>query len=592
METSGSTPSTPTITTDSEHQTTSPLPPSMPEVPTNSMPTPSHIVPEWYFLPIHAILRSIPNKSGGVAAIAPVFICLLALPFFKIFALFTKEYFGCLLADRLLLGWIRCHPVEAPFVTIGKIPPFVFFLFFAITPIPRRVGRGIPNSYTTNETEIDYLSIGYYTSEVKQLHWSTQLYDDEFEDLTDCNLYCKVTHGPVPPSFNDGKSDVTSLRFDNQPNPEILQRGLHKQTFMRFVRLSINFYEVLVPLQQVLQGFCTSPSSFMRLGTKMKVIDSRKARKKEFRHRPAVNPWSRAIKREEKTPVLGAGRFCGTREIAGRYTHSVGRWCDSRSTAGRQSVTPGGGEARDSKPVISNRPFSPRDRVKGRPRKPFESHGKNDNGLYHFYYLIRFGTLVNPLRRLFINFYEVLAPLQQVLRGSCASPSSFTRFLRLSIKFYEFLRLSIKVYEVCAPLYQFLRGPCASPSSFMRLVFVRLSINFYEVFAPPKKNPVFILAPKPSYHPGTKAQLSSWHKSPVIILAPKPCYHPGTKAQLSSWHKSSVIILAPKFNYHPDTKAQLSSWHKSPVIILARKPNYHPSTKAQFSSWHQRISKA
>ncbi|KAH0784785.1 hypothetical protein KY290_004383 [Solanum tuberosum] len=101
-------------------------------IPANPMSTPPHIVPEWYFLPIHAILRSIPDKSGGVAAIAPVFICLLALPFFK--------------------SWIGCQPVEAPFVTIGQISPLVFFLFFAITPILGRVGRGIPNSYT-DETD-------------------------------------------------------------------------------------------------------------------------------------------------------------------------------------------------------------------------------------------------------------------------------------------------------------------------------------------------------------------------------------------------------------------------------------------------------
>ena len=46
------------------------------------------------------------------------------------------------------------------------------------------------------------------------MHWSTQLYDDEFKDLKDYNLYSEVTHV---------KSDVTSLRFDNQPNPENLQ---------------------------------------------------------------------------------------------------------------------------------------------------------------------------------------------------------------------------------------------------------------------------------------------------------------------------------------------------------------------------------
>ena len=128
-------------------------------IPANPMSTPPHIVPEWYFLPIHAILRSIPDKSGGVAAIAPVFICLLALPFFKSMYVRSSSFrpihqgiFWLLLADCLLLGWIGCQPVEAPFVTIGQISPFVFFLFFAITPILGRVGRGIPNSYT-DETD-------------------------------------------------------------------------------------------------------------------------------------------------------------------------------------------------------------------------------------------------------------------------------------------------------------------------------------------------------------------------------------------------------------------------------------------------------
>ncbi|CAN1138795.1 Cytochrome b [Linum perenne] len=123
-------------------------------IPANPMPTPPHIVPEWYFLPIHAILRSIPDKSGGVAAIAPVFICLLALPFFKSMYVCSSSFrpihqgiFWLLLADCLLLGWIGCQPVEAPFVTIGQISPLVFFLFFAITPILGRVGKEIPNSY-------------------------------------------------------------------------------------------------------------------------------------------------------------------------------------------------------------------------------------------------------------------------------------------------------------------------------------------------------------------------------------------------------------------------------------------------------------
>ncbi|KAI3841903.1 hypothetical protein MKX03_029578 [Papaver bracteatum] len=138
-------------------------------IPANPMSTPDHIVPEWYFLPVYSILRSIPDKAGGVAAITLVSIFLLALPFMKSLYVrissFRPIYQGLvwlILADRRLLGWIGCHPlmylwakicrtfvlINPPFVTIGKISPFVFFMFFAILPLLGLVGRGIPHSYT------------------------------------------------------------------------------------------------------------------------------------------------------------------------------------------------------------------------------------------------------------------------------------------------------------------------------------------------------------------------------------------------------------------------------------------------------------
>lgn len=106
------------------------------------MSTPAHIVPEWYFLPVYAILRSIPNKLGGVAAIGLVFVSLLALPFINTsyvrsssFRPIHQKLFWLLVADCLLLGWIGCQPVEAPYVTIGQIASVGFFFYFAITPI-------------------------------------------------------------------------------------------------------------------------------------------------------------------------------------------------------------------------------------------------------------------------------------------------------------------------------------------------------------------------------------------------------------------------------------------------------------------------
>ncbi|XP_027331635.1 uncharacterized protein LOC113847012 [Abrus precatorius] len=70
---------------------------------------------------------------------------------------------------------------------------------------------------------LEFLSIGRDTSQVNQLYWSAQLYADEFKDLRNCNLYCEATHGPVSPRLRDGKSNMVALRFDNQPNPEVLQ---------------------------------------------------------------------------------------------------------------------------------------------------------------------------------------------------------------------------------------------------------------------------------------------------------------------------------------------------------------------------------
>ena len=47
------------------------------------MVTPTHIVPEWYFLPFYAILRSVPNKLAGVVLLLASILILLALPFYS-----------------------------------------------------------------------------------------------------------------------------------------------------------------------------------------------------------------------------------------------------------------------------------------------------------------------------------------------------------------------------------------------------------------------------------------------------------------------------------------------------------------------------
>jgi len=108
-------------------------------IPANPMSTPAHIVPEWYFLWVYAILRSIPNKLGGVLAIALVFVSLLALPFINTaqtrssnFRPIYKKLFWLLVADCIILVWIGQKPVEDPYILIGQLASVVFFVYFLI----------------------------------------------------------------------------------------------------------------------------------------------------------------------------------------------------------------------------------------------------------------------------------------------------------------------------------------------------------------------------------------------------------------------------------------------------------------------------
>jgi ubiquinol-cytochrome c reductase cytochrome b subunit len=108
-------------------------------IPANPMSTPAHIVPEWYFLPTYAILRSIPNKLGGVLASGGVCACLFALPIINTspirsssFRPIYKKFFWLLVVDCLVLGWIGQKPVEDPYVLIGQLASVFFFVYFLI----------------------------------------------------------------------------------------------------------------------------------------------------------------------------------------------------------------------------------------------------------------------------------------------------------------------------------------------------------------------------------------------------------------------------------------------------------------------------
>nr|AUG59238.1 cytochrome b [Poecilia vivipara] len=110
--------------------------------PANPLVTPPHIKPEWYFLFAYAILRSIPNKLGGVLALLASILVLMVIPLLHTskqrsltFRPLTQLLFWLLVADVIILTWIGGMPVEHPFIIIGQIASFLyFFLFLFLIP--------------------------------------------------------------------------------------------------------------------------------------------------------------------------------------------------------------------------------------------------------------------------------------------------------------------------------------------------------------------------------------------------------------------------------------------------------------------------
>ena len=106
-------------------------------IPADSLHTPAHIVPEWYFLPFYAILRSIPDKLGGVIAMAGSLIVLFFIPFINTsnirsstFRPIFKIFYWLLVSDFIILGWVGQKPVKESFVLIGQIATLFYFFFF------------------------------------------------------------------------------------------------------------------------------------------------------------------------------------------------------------------------------------------------------------------------------------------------------------------------------------------------------------------------------------------------------------------------------------------------------------------------------
>nr|YP_010403028.1 cytochrome b [Sirsoe methanicola]UQV94836.1 cytochrome b [Sirsoe methanicola] len=110
-------------------------------LPANPLVTPIHIMPEWYFLWAYAILRSIPNKLGGVVAMFAAILILFTLPFINtqprrgnMYYPLNQILFWIMTTNAILLTWIGARPVEAPYILLGQIFTFLYFTLIIVNP--------------------------------------------------------------------------------------------------------------------------------------------------------------------------------------------------------------------------------------------------------------------------------------------------------------------------------------------------------------------------------------------------------------------------------------------------------------------------
>ena len=111
-------------------------------IPANPLVTPAHIVPEFYFLPFYAILRSIPDKLAGVIKMFAAILILIPISFIHTqnqrslrYQPFLAFAFWVFIANFLFLLWLGACPVQEPFITLGQISTVIYFSYFFILMI-------------------------------------------------------------------------------------------------------------------------------------------------------------------------------------------------------------------------------------------------------------------------------------------------------------------------------------------------------------------------------------------------------------------------------------------------------------------------
>ena len=129
-------------------------------IPANPLVTPSHIVPEWYFLPWYAILRAIPDKLGGTVAMFAAVLILVVLPWLDtskvksmVFKPVSRIFFWVFAADCIILGFCGANNPEGLWVVAARLGTIYYFAYFlVIMPLLGKFERPRPRPASIAES--------------------------------------------------------------------------------------------------------------------------------------------------------------------------------------------------------------------------------------------------------------------------------------------------------------------------------------------------------------------------------------------------------------------------------------------------------
>lgn len=129
--------------------------------PANSLKTPEHIAPVWYFTPFYAILRAVPDKLGGVALMGGAIVVLFFLPWLDRCEVKSIRYRGwtykfalaCFAVSFVALGWLGLLPAEGIYTLLARIFTIIYFGFFLLMPFytAREKTKPVPDRVVYNK---------------------------------------------------------------------------------------------------------------------------------------------------------------------------------------------------------------------------------------------------------------------------------------------------------------------------------------------------------------------------------------------------------------------------------------------------------